>query len=113
PAMRTYGWRTRNDALREMLFIGVGAGIAISLIESGGTREFPPPHTFVRNAIIGVIILTMTRGSETLFSRHIEHSTRPVTLRVVISMLTGWLGYFTSLGVLALTPLGIGDDEFH
>src|SRR4051812_34675235 len=111
--MRTYGWRTRSDALREIALIGIGAGIAISMIESGGTKEFPTAHTFIRNAIIGTIIVSITRGGETLFSRRIERSARPVVLRVIIYMLTGWLGYFTSLGVLALSPLGVGSDEFH
>lgn len=111
--MQTYGWRNWNDALREVL-IGIGVGVAISLIESGGTREFPPAHTFIRNAILGVLIMIFTRGGETVFSRRIAGSAYPTTIRTLIYMFGGWLGYLAGLGVLFLTTKsGLDRDEFR
>ena len=110
--MRTYGWRDWNDAVREML-IGVGVGVAISLIESGGTREFPPAHTFLRNALLGVLIMLFTRGGETLFSRRIAQSRYPSTLRTLIYTAGGWLGYLTGLAVIFFTTSGLDRDEFR
>jgi serine phosphatase RsbU (regulator of sigma subunit) len=105
--MRTYGWRSWRDALRELL-IGATVGVAISLIESGGTREFPPLHTFIRNIIFGVVILACARGAETLLSRVIERSRWPLTLRTVLYTVAGSLGYFAGLAVVAVT---IGADR--
>jgi Stage II sporulation protein E (SpoIIE) len=109
--MRAYGWRTRNDVLRGVL-IGIGFGVSISLIESGGTKMFPPLHTFVRNAIFGVVIVTLARGLETLLSKRIERSAYPTIIRSVIYAFAGWLGYFGGLAIMAATPLGIASDEF-
>lgn len=109
--MRAYGWRTRNDVLRGVL-IGIGFGISISLIESGGTKMFPSLHTFIRNSIFGVLITTMARGAETLLSRRIERSAYPTVIRSVIYAVAGWLGYLVSLAIMAITPLGIDSDEF-
>jgi serine phosphatase RsbU (regulator of sigma subunit) len=111
--MQIYGWRGRNDALREVL-IGIGVGVAISLIESGGTREFPPAHTFIRNAILGVMIMIFTRGGETLLSSRIARSAYPTTIRTLIYMVGGWLGYLAGLVVLFFTMTsGIDRDEFR
>jgi hypothetical protein len=110
--MRAYGWRTRNDVLRGVL-LGIGFGVSISLLESGGTKEFPPLHTFIRNSIFGIVIMALARGGETLLSSRIERSRNPVTFRIVIYTLAGWLGYFAGLGILAVTPLGVDRDEFN
>lgn len=109
--MRAYGWRTRNDVLRGVL-IGIGFGVSISLIESGGTKTFPPLHTFVRNSIFGVVIIMIARGAETLLSRRIEQSKYPTIVRSVIYAVAGWAGYFAGLAIMAATPLGIASDEF-
>lgn len=109
--MRAYGWRTRNDVLRGVL-IGIGFGVSISLIESGGTKMFPPLHTFIRNSIFGVVIIMIARGAETLLSRRIEQSSYPTIVRSVIYAVAGWAGYFAGLAIMAVTPLGIASDEF-
>jgi len=100
--MRAYGWRSWSDVLNG-LFVGSGVGVAISLIESGGTREFPSAHTFIHNAALGMIIVTLARGSETLFSEGIERSARPTLLRTGIYTISGWIGYFLGLAILAVT----------
>jgi len=109
--MRAYGWRTRNDVLRGVL-VGIGFGVSISLIESGGTKMFPPLHTFIRNSIFGIVIVTLARGIETLLSRRIERSAYPTIIRSIIYAFAGWLGYFGGLAIMAVTPLGIASDEF-
>lgn len=109
--MRAYGWRTRNDVLRGVL-VGIGFGVSISLIESGGTKMFPPLHTFIRNSIFGIVIVTLARGIETLLSRRIERSAYPTIIRSIIYAFAGWLGYFGGLAIMAATPLGIASDEF-
>jgi len=109
--MRAYGWRTRNDVLRGVL-VGIGFGVSISLIESGGTKMFPPLHTFIRNSIFGIVIVTLARGLETLLSRRIERSAYPTIIRSIIYAFAGWLGYFAGLAIMAVTPLGIASDEF-
>ncbi|HJW92804.1 MAG TPA: SpoIIE family protein phosphatase [Thermoanaerobaculia bacterium] len=110
--MQTYGWRNRSDVVREVL-IGIGVGVAISLIESGGTREFPPAHTFIRNSFLGVLIMLFTRGGETLFSPRIARSTYPSTFRTLIYMVGGWLGYIAGLGGIFLATSGLDRDEFR
>jgi len=109
--MRAYGWRTRDDVLRGVL-VGIGFGVSISLIESGGTKMFPPLHTFIRNSIFGIVIVTLARGIETLLSRRIERSAYPTIIRSIIYAFAGWLGYFAGLAIMAATPLGIASDEF-
>lgn len=106
-----YGWRDRSEAWRGML-IGIAFGVSISLIESGGTKVFPPLHTFLRNSIFGVVIVTLARGGETLFSRRIEQSRYPTVFRTVIYAVGGWLGYFLGLAIMALAGIGIARDEF-
>jgi serine phosphatase RsbU (regulator of sigma subunit) len=106
-----YGWRDRNDVWRGIL-IGIGFGVSISLIESGGTKVFPPLHTFIRNSIFGIVIIMLARGGETLFSRRIERSRYPTVFRTVIYAFGGWLGYFLGLAIMAMIGLGIARDEF-
>lgn len=97
---RTYGWRSWQQMLIE-LFVGALFGIAISLIETGGTREMPHGTTFVRNAIIGVLVTACSRLLETMLSWAIQQSRIPIAFRATIYAIGGWLGYFISIGLAA------------
>ena len=82
------------------------------MIEGGGKREFPPLHTFVRNAIIAGCILILSRGLETMLSWAIEQSRVPVIFRTLVYALGAWVGFF--LGLLIVASLyGAEEDDFR
>ena len=111
--MRTYGWRKWTDPLRESL-LAMAIGWAITLIEGGGRNEFPPLHTFVRNSIIAVTILVMSRGLETMLSWAIEQSRIPTVFRTIVYSLGTWIGFFLGLlGVAMLYGAEENDFRFH
>lgn len=106
---RTYGWRSWRDPLREVL-LGVAIGVGITLIESGGTDQFPPTSTFIRNAIIGAAVMAVSRGLETMLSWAIEQSNIANVFRAILYAIGGWAGYF--LGMIASGMIfGIEHDD--
>jgi hypothetical protein len=111
PAQRTYGWRSWRDPLREVL-LAVAIGCAVSLIEGGGKNEMPPLHTFVRNAIIAAIILSLSRGLETMLSWAIEQSRIPIIFRTIVYALGAWIGFFLGLLVVA-SIYGAEENDFR
>lgn len=109
--MRTYGWRQWTDPLFESL-IAIAVGCAVTLIEGGGKREMPDLQTFARNAIIGISILIVSRGLETMLSWAIEQSRVPTMFRTLVYALGAWLGFFAGLLVVA-SLFGAEDDDFR
>lgn len=108
---RTYGWRTWRDALFEIT-LALLLGCALTMIEGGGKHEMPPAHTFVRNAILAVTVLLVSRGLETMLSWAIEQSRMPLVFRTLIYALGAWVGFF--LGLLAVASLyGMEEDDFR
>jgi serine phosphatase RsbU (regulator of sigma subunit) len=95
--MKSYGWRTWGDALREMA-LGALVGCAILIFEEGGQSRFPGGPAFARNALIGICIVFLSRGLETAMSWAIEQSRIPTTFRAIVYTVGGLLGYF--LGVM-------------
>src|SRR5687768_15376343 len=115
PAMRTYGWRSWREAVAEAL-IGVGSGIVLSFIESGGTKQMPSGETFARNAVILAMVILTSRGLETALSWALEQSQIPTIFRTVIYAAGGWIGYI--LGVVIASGFApdaedFGEGEYH
>lgn len=108
---RTYGWRSWRDPLIESV-LAVSIGCAISLIEGGGKNEFPPPHTFVRNSILAISVLVLSRGLETMLSWAIEQSRIPIIFRTIIYALGAWIGFFLGLVVVAMA-YGAEENDFR
>jgi hypothetical protein len=108
---RTYGWRTWRDAALEAgLALLIGA--AVTTIEAGGKHTPPDLHTFVRNGILGLCIVALSRGLETMLSWAIEQSRIPLVLRTIIYALGAWIGFF--LGLLAVATLyGAEESDFR
>lgn len=112
---RTYGWRSWQEAAREAL-IGAAAGIVLSFIESGGTKELPDSHTFFRNVIIFALVILVSRGLETALSWAIEQSNIPTIFRTIVYAAGGWIGYI--LGVVISSGFvpeadDFGEGEYH
>ncbi len=111
PPQRTYGWRSWSDPLREWL-LAIAIGCAFSLIEAKARNELPPFHTFVRNAILALSIITVSRGLETMLSWAIEQSRIPTTFRTIVYAFGAWLGFF--LGLLIVASLyGTEENDFR
>ncbi len=107
---RTYGWRTWRDPLREWL-LAIAIGCAFSLIEAKARNEWPPFHTFVRNAILAVSITALSRGLETMLSWAIEKSRVPTIFRTIVYAFGAWIGFF--LGLLIVASLfGAEENDF-
>ena len=98
--MRSYGWRTWGDALREAL-LGAAIGIVYSIIEKAGRNQFPDNHTLVRNIILVALTMCVVRLIETMLSWAIEQSRYPTVFRVIIYAVGGWVGYTVGLLVVA------------
>jgi serine phosphatase RsbU (regulator of sigma subunit) len=107
----TYGWRSWRDPLREAP-IAVAVAWAFTLIESGARNEFPPGHTLVRNAILGVAIVMLSRGLETMLSWAIEQSRVPLLFRTIVYALGAWLGFFLGLVTVAML-YGAEESDFR
>ncbi|HYS52416.1 MAG TPA: PP2C family protein-serine/threonine phosphatase [Thermoanaerobaculia bacterium] len=97
---RTYGWRSWRDPLREAL-LGIAIGCAFSLLDSGARNALPSVHTLVRNSILAVSILLLSRGLETMSSWAIEQSRIPLIFRTILYALGTWLGFFLGLVIVA------------
>lgn len=99
--------------MRESL-LAIALGWAVTLIEGGGKNEFPPLHTFIRNAILGISILILSRGLETMLSWAIEQSRIKIIFRTIIYALGAWLGFFLGLVIVAsLYGAEESDFRFH
>ncbi|HUP50201.1 MAG TPA: PP2C family protein-serine/threonine phosphatase [Thermoanaerobaculia bacterium] len=94
--MRTYGWRTYGDALRE-LGLGALAGILILIIEQGAHDITPSFADVARNAVLGAFIFGGARSLETALSWAIEQSRIPTTFRTVVYIVGAWAGYFAGV----------------
>src|SRR5438067_336275 len=102
---RTYGWRSWRDPLLESL-LAIAIGCAFSL--GGG----PSPHTLVRNAILALAIVLLSRGLETMLSWAIEQSRVPLIFRTLIYAFGAWIGFF--LGLIAVASLyGAEESDFR
>jgi serine phosphatase RsbU (regulator of sigma subunit) len=111
PVKRTYGWRSWRDPLLESL-LAIAVGCTFSLIESKAHNELPPLHTLVRNSILGLTILLLSRGLETMLSWAIEQSRVPIVFRTIIYALGAWVGFF--LGLVAVASLyGAEESDFR
>jgi hypothetical protein len=108
---RTYGWRTGRDAVFEVT-LAVLLGCAVTMIEGGGKHQFPPGHTFVRNAIIALCVVLLSRGLETMLSWAIEQTRMPLVFRTIIYCFGAWVGFFIGLLVVA-SLYGAEDDDFR
>lgn len=108
--MKTYGWRTWGDAARECL-IGALISCAILIFEEGGRSQFPDLHGFLRNSILGLCIVFVSRGLETALSWAIEQSKIAMAFRAVIYVLGGLLGYFLGV-VISSATLGFEAEDF-
>lgn len=111
--MRTYGWRSWQDAAREAL-IAVAIGLLFGLMYPGG-----PTHAAVtRHIVVLVSMLFAARGLETALSWAIEQSGIPLFFRLVLYVLGGAVALFLvggmefdlidSTAVTLLTALTIG-----
>ena len=108
---RAYGWRSWPQMAIELL-VGACFGIAVTFLETGGTREVPDLKSVARNAIIGLLITACSRLLETMLSWAIQQSRIPVVFRVVIYAVGGWIGYIVAIGIAA--GFGATDpDEFN
>jgi hypothetical protein len=106
-----YGWRSWRQMVIE-LAAGAVAGVAITFLETGGTREMPEGTTFARNAIIALLVTLCSRLLETMLSWAIQQSRVPNLFRTMVYAVGGWLGYFVGIGLAA----GFGStdpDEFN
>jgi serine phosphatase RsbU (regulator of sigma subunit) len=95
---RTYGWRTRGEAAREMV-IGALIGCTIVIVEKSVADAFPRPHDLFRNAILGACVLVGSRGLETALSWAIEQSRIATIFRTIVYAAGGWLGYFVGVAL--------------
>jgi serine phosphatase RsbU (regulator of sigma subunit) len=100
--VRTYGWRTRGEAIREML-IGALIGCIVVFIEKSARDELPGLAGLARYAIVGGAVIVGSRGLETALSWAIEQSRIATIFRTLIYAAGGWLGYF--VGVAATDTL--------
>ena len=92
--VRSYGWRTWGDALRE-LALGALVGCVILLIEvGGGADRMPDMRGFLRNAILGAFCVLTARGLESALSWALEQSKIATIFRLIIYAAGGWIGYF-------------------
>jgi hypothetical protein len=102
---RTYGWRSWRDPLLESL-LAIAIGCAFSL--SGG----PSRHALIRNAILALAIVLLSRGLETMLSWAIEQSRIPLIFRTIIYAFGAWMGFF--LGLVAVASLyGAEETDFR
>jgi len=108
--MKSYGWRTWGDALRE-ISIGALIGCAILIFEEAALDRFPDLRGFGRNSILGACIVLGSRGLETAMSWALEQSRIANAFRAVIYGAGGLFGYF--LGVMiAFVTLGFEERDF-
>jgi stage II sporulation SpoE-like protein len=102
---RTYGWRSWRDPLLESL-LAIAIGCAFTL---GGS---PSTHALVRNAILAVAIVLLSRGLETMLSWAIEQSRVRLIFRTLIYAFGAWIGFF--LGLVAVASLyGAEESDFR
>lgn len=108
--VRKSGWRTREDAVREVL-IGVILAVAVLFVENSAKNTVPDFRAIFRNAILGAAIVFGSRGGETLLGRTIDRSRWPGVLRVIIFWLGAWVGYVA--GILIVSALlGVEERDF-
>jgi serine phosphatase RsbU (regulator of sigma subunit) len=101
-----YGWRKWSDPVIES-GIAVVIGIGVTLVQGAA-----PLHAFVRNAVLAVSILIVSRGLETMLSWAIEQSRIPTVFRTIIYALGAWIGFFSGLLVVA-SIYGMEDSDFR
>jgi hypothetical protein len=92
--MRTYGWRSWQDAAREAL-IALAIGLLASLLHEGGMTR----GVASRNALLAVAVLLTARGLETALSWAIEQSRMPLFFRLVLYVLGGGIACFLVAGM--------------
>ena len=102
---RTYGWRSWRDPLLESL-LAIAIGCAFSLAAG------PSAHALVRNAILALAIVLLSRGLETMLSWAIEQSRIPLVFRTLIYAFGAFIGFF--LGLVAVASLyGAEESDFR